>query len=420
MRNSTSLLTVWLFVCLTLMPALGSGRTQVVHMEPYHGPDVTDVTHFGNCQWLYPLDEPNEALISEPDYGSKQRVYYTAHYGDASDNTYTFVLDEDGGTGTGFDVLYVDLNNDNALDGKKERFAVSLSGRSSREKRPVSIVLQVRSGGKVIRYGFEFTMFGYKDDNHPVEKIHANCRDSTIFVGRAEFNGKACKIAIADLDSNGLFNDFEMGIFNGDRLFVDVDGDGEFKSGYASDEGAENFPYARYNKIAGNWYTVTASPDGGSLSICPAQPTFGKLKAAGTVSKVQLARSDQFQTISLDNGLGTALTGDYEVYSIEFSKKDDQSRAWQVFGRFRRDKARPKVTIGPEQTATLPALFPLTVTVVPKANSGAAEVELTPTILSRQGNVFGIPYVTRNRPKGEFAIQDEKGKAVYSGDFEYG
>ncbi len=33
-------------------------RPQAVEMEFYEGPDVTSKTGYGNCQWLYPLDQP--------------------------------------------------------------------------------------------------------------------------------------------------------------------------------------------------------------------------------------------------------------------------------------------------------------------------------------------------------------------------
>lgn len=264
---------ILLCVCVGTVHGLASDHAQVISMEPFHGPNVSKVTHYGNSQWLYPLDEPNETMLSEPSYGSEKRVYYAARYGDAEDNIYTFVLDEKNGTGTGFDTLYVDLNNDDRIDVPQESFSVSQSGLSSREKKPVRVTLQVRSGEKLIPYAFEFTFFAYKAKNDSKEKYHANCRNSTISVGKATFQDKVCKIAIADLDSNGLYNDYEMGTFNGDRFFVDLDGDGDFQSSHKNEDQVENFPYARYSKIGGDWYTIHVTPDGGRFSIAPARLT---------------------------------------------------------------------------------------------------------------------------------------------------
>jgi hypothetical protein len=161
-------------VCIALAGAGGasaraenSGKPQVVHLTPFHGPNVIGVTHFGNCQWLYPLDEPNEMLVSEPAYGSKKRIYYAARYGDAKDNTYTVVIDESAGTGTGFNTLYADLNNDNRLDPNSEKFALALSGLTTREARNVRLTLSVSAGGKMMPYAFDFKAFKYESSKSP-------------------------------------------------------------------------------------------------------------------------------------------------------------------------------------------------------------------------------------------------------------
>ena len=76
-----------------------AGQGQSVEMEFFDSGSVSSMIGFGNCQWLYPLDEPNEPLVSEPEYASDKRVYYAARYGDAADNVHTLVIDESAGTG---------------------------------------------------------------------------------------------------------------------------------------------------------------------------------------------------------------------------------------------------------------------------------------------------------------------------------
>lgn len=398
-------------------------QAQVIPMEPFHGPNVTEVTHYGNCQWLYPLDEPNETLISEPSYGSEDRVYYAARYGDAEDNVYTFVLDEKGGTGTGHNTLYADLNNDNRIDSRRESFSVVQSGRTTREKRPVTVTLQVQAAGKCIPYAFEFTFFAYKAENDLKEKFHATCRNSTITVGRAEFQGKRCKIAIADLDSNGLYGDYEMGIFNGDRFFVDLNGDGDFRSSRDKPEEAEDLPYARFSKIGGDWYTVHVTPDGGTVTISPSKPTFGTLKAEECVSRISLASPEQFQSLILNRGEAQALTGEYAIYSVSLQKKDGQAQYWVLGASFRRSEKHLTVTIQKGGSTQLPMLLPLTVSITPTAEAGAEKISLEATFTNKDGYPFQCPYVEqprRERPQGGFEIRDEKGKRIDSRDFEYG
>jgi len=226
-------------------PPADPGGRQVVEMELQGQEDTEPKLGYGNCQWLYPLDEPNETLLAQPEYKSEKLYYYAARYGDADDNIHSMVLDESKGTGTGYDTVYVDLDNDNRIDPDKERFSFEMSTTSI--DKPLRIRLVVSAGGKKIPYCFSFTAFPYTDENNPGNKVHANARNSSILTGQANFDGKQHKIAIADLDSNGLFNDVEQRIFHGDRFFVDLDGDGKFHDSPSKQE--EGFPYSRSRKL---------------------------------------------------------------------------------------------------------------------------------------------------------------------------
>ena len=73
---------------------------QIVEMEIQNPSDGTIGLGYGNCQWLYPLDEPQDKLLRQPAYKSEKPYYYAAQYGDAEDNIHTLVLDESQGTGT--------------------------------------------------------------------------------------------------------------------------------------------------------------------------------------------------------------------------------------------------------------------------------------------------------------------------------
>lgn len=424
MCNKHCVYVLSLWICLIVAAeASEPGQIQVVHLEPFHGPDVSDVTHYGNCQWLYPQDEPNEALQSEPEYGSEKPIYYAARYGDAEDNIFTISLDETGGTGTGYDTLYADLNNDNRLDGKTERYPITMSGLTTREKAPVNLCLQVRSGGKTIPYSFEFTAFRYKGDRHPIEKVHANCRNSTIFTGYAEWGGKRCKMAVADLDSNGLFNDYEKGIFNGDRIFVDFDGDGVFRSTSGQGKKKESFPYARYSEIDGNWYRLEVTPDGGTLSIQAARPTFGQLTGDKDVYAVNLVGPEQFLSLELNDGAVKAITGDYSIYSIAYRRKDDAYRTWTLEGSFRRDEYKIPISIKKNAPTKLPEFLPLFASVEPKTTTEKGTLSLEPRLVNGKGLAFRFPYVIEphhQKAEGALEVRDNSGKIILSKDFEYG
>jgi hypothetical protein len=409
---------VWAAASGAATQSENADEPQIIHLTPFHGPNVSGLISFGNCQWLLPLDEPNETLVSEPAYGSSKRVYYAARYGDARDNTYTFVVDESAGTGTGFNTLYADLNNDNRLDPNTEKFPLTLSGLTTAEERNVRIMLSVRVGGKTIPYGFNFVAFRYKDQNHPIEKIHATCRESTIMVGEAQFEGKQCKVALADLDSNGRFNDCEQGLFRGDRFLVDLNGNGKFDNNRGEEE---SFPYGQYAKIGQKWWTVEASVDGGTVQIRAAQPAFGTVKAPANVKSVGLSSPKQFQRLTFKGGApAEALTGDYQVRDITLEMTDEQGRWWNTEGGYR--QAGPKVSIAPNQQSTLGDVLPLAIQVAVLPTADPNVIDLEPRIVDRHGGTFSTLRQNngRHEPPASLVIKDAEGKTVVEADLKYG
>ena len=412
-------LLILILVCGAMVPSelvfgqAGSvAQTQTITMELYEAPDITSKTGYGNCQWLYPLDEPTETLLAEPEYKSERLYYYAAKYGDADDNIHTVILDESKGTGTGYDTVYVDLDNDNRIDGDKEKFSFQMSTTSI--EKPLRIKLAVSSGGKTIPYCFSFTAFPYTDERNPDNKVHANARNSSIFTGRANFDGKQYRIAIADLDSNGLFNDVEKGIFDGDRFFVDLDGDGKFKD---SPSGPEGYPYGRYTRIDGKWYSVKASPCGTTIQISPAQPRLGTVLAPEYMVSAELHSDTQSQLLHFSDGSAEAIAGTYSLASVALSAVDANSkRTWQCNGGFRSNP--PEITVVPGDETRLDDVFPLRISIEPTGKPPSDVVGLKPTITGANGGVFTCPRA--NRPEGQFEIQDQQGEVVHADKFEYG
>ncbi len=388
-------------------------QQQTVTMELYEASDISDMTGYGNCQWLRPLDEPNETLLEQPDYNSDKLYFYAAKYGDADDNIHTIVLDESQGTGTGYNTVYVDLDNDNRIDANKEKFLFQLG--SSRKVTPLRIKLTVTAGGKKIPYFFNFSAFPYTDEKNPGNKVHANARKSSIFVGKATFGESQYKIAIADLNSNGLFNDVEQGIFRGDRFFVDLDGDGKFQHSSRSSKPEEGFPYSQYTQIDGKWYSVQATPDGTTIQIAPAQPQFGTVLAQKGIETVDLYSDIQSQRLNFSEGSAEAITGTYDLAIIQLSTVSIGT--WMCQGTFRSD--RPQVTIQPGVETRIDDVFPLRVSIEPTAKSPSDVVQLKPTFTGANGGTYNCPR-SSSRPVGSFEIHNMKGQIITTEKFEYG
>lgn len=411
---------ILIIICSVIMPTEflfgqmdSAPQKQTVTMELHEAPNIPDMTGYGSCQWLYPLDEPNETLLEQPDYNSEKLYYYAAKYGDADDNIHTIVIDESKGTGTGYNTVYVDLDNNNRIDLNNEKFSFQLG--STRTTIPIRIKLTVTAGGKKIPYYFNFTAFPYTNEKNPGNKIHANARNSSIFVGKANFGNSQYKIAIADLNSNGLFNDVEQGIFRGDRFFVDLDGDGKFQHSSRSSKPEEGFPYSRYTHIDGKWYSVEATPDGTTIQITPAQPQFGTVLAQKGIATVDLYSEIQSQRLNFSEGSAEAITGTYDLAVIQLLT--ESIGTWMCRGTFRSD--RPQVTIESGVETRIDDVFPLRVSIEPTAKSESDVVQLKPKITGANGGSYRCPR-GRGRPVGSFEIHSLKGKVITSEKFEYG
>ena len=370
---------------------------------------------FGSCQWLYPLDSPRKKLAFEPKYRSAKPVYYAAVLGDAPDNVYTFVIDESGGTGKGYDTLYVDLNNDNRLDGPDEKVPFPMSTTS--QDHPVRLKLLVRAGQTTVPYWVSFTAFPYKDAKNPVEKMHANLRNASYRVGQAIIAGKMHRIALADLNSNGLFNDPETrGIFTGDRFFVDLNDDGKFED-VKGDDNQSGFPLGRYTKIAGQWYAIVPRPGGEAVSIAPATPPLGQVQAPAFVTTARLISPQQPCFSKFTDGKAEAVAGDYSVFSLQLEARDKAGAVWMTSACWSKD-ASPALTVHADQSVVLP-LQAVSLQVTPTVASAGEDLMIGLQITGVAGAEFSWP---KSNPgiKPGYEIRDAQGKSVTSATFEYG
>jgi len=59
--------------------------------------------------------QPPEQLVDEPQYSSEHPLYGSFQLADSDDNTYTIVIDESKGTGSRYDTIYIDANNNEDL-----------------------------------------------------------------------------------------------------------------------------------------------------------------------------------------------------------------------------------------------------------------------------------------------------------------
>jgi len=397
-----------------LTPAPGAQpETQVIRMtlekRPLKGEDRLG---YGTCQWLFPTNAPREKLQSVPRFKSSRPRWYAARFGEAHDNLFSVVIDESGGTGSGYDAVYADSNNDNRIDPQKERHSFPLSTVS--EDRPIYLEFQIIAAGKTNAHFFHFTAFPYSDSQQPKD-THANLRNGSFWVGRAVLNGSECRVALADLDSNGLFNDPEQAVFKGDRFFADLPA----KAGSDQDKQFSSFPYGEFTCIAGAWYSISATADGGEVTIKTASPHFGSVKAPLGITRATFRSPRQTLYLNFTNRVDQAIVGTYKLASLSLREERGGEKALEL--RTDYPERPPEIRIREGETIVLTAGPPLRIEVQPRAEPSGDKVALSLVLVGTGGETYRwTRQANRSAAKPGFELRDAVGKLVDSGTFDYG
>ncbi|MEM7476053.1 MAG: hypothetical protein AAF483_13750 [Planctomycetota bacterium] len=311
-----AMLAIWQsFLVVVICSLCGRcfGQTQEVTTKLV-GKNRSELKHgYGNCQRLYPKREPTEQL-QLPKLKSAEPLFYEAKLGNAKDCTFTIVLDSTQFDGD-YNLAYADLNNDNILDGTSECLAVELGDGSDKDI-PVRVKFEIEVDGQPVPYFVDFQAFNYLYAENPLHKIQANLEKSSFRVAELSLGGRLLSVAILDLDSNGLFNDFEKGkTFDGDRILFDFDEDGYFAT--RDGKNNESFPLSRFHNIDGKWYEIRPSRDGRTVRCTEANPSMGTLECSPLASQVRLYQEGQTLDLKFQEGKTAAIVGKYKLSRLQ-------------------------------------------------------------------------------------------------------
>ncbi|WP_339907732.1 hypothetical protein [Symmachiella dynata] len=357
---------------------------QTVEME-LAGQDGNERHGYGNCQWLFPHDTCQETDLKLPELASEDPVFYVAKFGEADDSVFTFVIDKTPDSKNSYNVVYVDANNDNRIDPKTERFPFTLG--STRKATPLRIPLMVTNGDVTAPYFVNFTAFPYQDKNNRKQRVHANLRNSSYYKGEADFDGQRHNFIVLDLNSNGRYDDDELKLFKGDRLLIDLDHDGHFRS-FEDPKKNESFPLSRFTFVAGRWFSILPSPDGSRAKIAAVDPPMGVVEAAPHVSRVKLRSASQTLDLIFHDGQAEAIVGAYEIHEIELTSPRGEALEWSLTARLKKND-RPKVVVTKDETLKLDVGEPLRVEldIEPQKNR-ARMVKLRMQIVGNRGATY--------------------------------
>jgi hypothetical protein len=392
-------------------------------------------------QFLRPSVRPEEKLSTEPKYLSKTPVYVVAAFGNDMDNKYTIVLDESKGTGRGYDVLYVDSNNnENLTDDRKIVGNIRQQGRDFTVGNFGPVEVMVDYGDKTAPYHFslEYNLYGQQSiqlngrDGRYIENMNVRLESSGYYTGAVQFGESQRQIAVIDFNGNGLFNEYfkpQSDIRNpeerlyaiGDQIMIDANGDGRFTGN------KELYPYARYLKVDGNWYSLDIPAHGGKVEVQTPNLKFGTIKIP-----TQLG-SCSFQLASANGILNFEGTGQefqvpmdtYQLYAHTTQVKDS-SENWRYDASGTTSGEQFQIAEGDVFNLRFGA--PILVNVSYSRRDGQSgepkagdTIELSLTLSGQGGEAYTNIQRGQDRPPAPtFEVVDESGKNVAKGAFEYG
>ncbi|MBN1674356.1 MAG: hypothetical protein JXR37_25135 [Kiritimatiellae bacterium] len=218
---------------------------------------------------------PPERLSQTPAYRSLQPRYLALRLGQPPDGVLTGVLDEAGGTGAGYDTLYLDANNNGDLtDDRVIRPTLKQTGAAlAYTIDPVEMLIRY-AGGATRRLRVELEIHGYRASRSRVY-WSAGCQLAQHLAGRIDIGErKNVLLGLYDstqgpIPSNGRFCDYGV-----DRLRIDLDGDGVL------DAAAENFPLSKVIALDGRLWEVETDSRGSRLDVRPCRLPTGEVTFA--------------------------------------------------------------------------------------------------------------------------------------------
>jgi len=397
-------------------------------------------------QFMRPSTRSEERLSAEPKYRSRMPVYIVARFGSDADNKYTIVLDESKGMGRGYDVLYVDSNNnENLTDDRKIAGRVRQQGRNFTVGNFGPVEVMVNYGDRMAPYYFsvEYNLHGKQRiqlggrGRRYVNNMNLRLQTSGYYTGVVSFGNSECRIAVVDFNGNGLFNEYfkprsdirgseERLYAIGDQILIDLNGDGRFERGQTGNK--ELYPYAKHLQVDGTWYSVDISAHGGNVDVqIPNNLKFGTIKISNQTGSclLQLASSNGILKFEETGKEYQVPTGTYQLYAHTTQVKH-ASVSWRYEASGTASGKQFQIARGDVLDLRFGAPILVNVSYYsrgrrrskPKAGD---TIELSLSLSGQGGEVYTNVQRGRNRPPAPtFRVVDELGKDVAKGTFEYG
>ena len=368
--------------------------------------------------------KPAEQGLEEPEYASSKPLYIALELGDDLDSVFTGAIDESGGTGSGYDRLYLDANNDGNLANEiPMSLQAAESGANSRtsvfelprvvldvpyfdgaERRlPVKITLYKTrvSAGK---YTWQYTVLL---DAHLEAQIKLGDAPGVLV---ALYDKPAPRAS----QPNGCFNNPGVDLFG-----VDADGDGKL------DLDKEVSTLGKVFTYGGKLWEVSVDAAGLDMSVKlsalkPGSVRFKALYSGGSspAAKLRMA-SKSGSTFSCGLPMSLPMVvheGSYDIASESFSLADAGGTNWAT-----QFKMPSRLDIGPGGGQEF--TFGSPIKVVPKVSGSVRpgkRLYIRGEVVGVAGEVYSSFTAQGRRQAPMVQVTDAAGKVLSQGRMRYG
>jgi len=312
---------------MILLLAVSAGAS-TSELHPAHDPD-----HVGLGGGRIEITESRPRWrIRQRKWASNRPLYLSLHLGDA-DATIPGVVDESGGSGSGYDLVCVDTDGDGDLsDETALRPSCEKTGRTtSLRTDPVRVVVTYADGERR-RLGVRIAVSGFRDQNLGKTAWSAQCHVAEFLVGSVDI-GKRRNVKIAVLDRsfgerkmNACFNDHGV-----DRLRIDLDGNGTLNPEN------EDFPVSKVISVDGRLWELETTAAASRIAVRPCTLPVGRVRLsvktlgeAPVNGRADLVSAEGYAfTYCLPEKRGMVVPeGKYRVDRATLSMADAEQRTW--------------------------------------------------------------------------------------------
>ncbi|MHC4950775.1 MAG: hypothetical protein ACYTEU_07295 [Planctomycetota bacterium] len=361
-------------------------------------------------QYLTAMEQRPNDIKDMPRGIGKTAAYFSVRLGDEDFN---ILLDAREDSKEVY-ALYIDSDNDLSFSDEKPYFARSIKpgwfGRNDKYRfGPVRVPLGTDSDK--LNVAFHITTI----NGERLSVFPCRYRRGNIQLGEQSF-------IVSIIDGN-LDGRYEISQFT-DRA-IPVGMDSIRICDVSAVKGLQNnlFPLTKVTRIGNDFYSISLTPDGGTLGFTPVDLKYGTLEILGSghETSIHLWSNIAAQTIS-GNGPWKIPEGQYITLAFTLYKKDNKGNIWSLEG-LRQRTASATFEIQPNQTTQLPMGGPLSVqTYATKIKKKNDEYLIGFRYCGKHGESYSSTLNKNGRRNNAPVIRilDERGKVLASGQLKYG